>query len=305
MVPAGLLVSARLAGTEDVGAVVLLALIAPYVYALAVVASAAAASARRWALAGVAALCAVLGMAWSLPEFAAAQPIPPAANAPSAPRLRVLTQNLRVGNSHVAALADVVRRVAPDVLVLVELSEGNLDELARTAIFERYPYRIADPRGGGYGIGLFSRFPIHGEAVTAQNGLRIAEAVVDVAGRSVRVIGAHVLGARWVGGEAMRRQTGLLADHVRASSEAVVVAGDLNCGWNHAAFRDLLRTGLTDAAVDLGRGYVGTWPTFGPLPSIVRVDHLLVSASVIPLWVSTWKLRGSDHRGVAMEVALI
>ncbi len=298
---------ARLAGGEDQTAVVVLAFFAPVAHGVALVVASAAMTARRRSLAIAAGVSCVLGLSWSLTEFRAARPIPAAAAAaPSGARIRLLTQNLRFGNTRVESFADVIASSNADVVVLVELGEQNLEGLSHTGALDRYPFGVVDPRGGGYGIGLYSRLPMDNGEVTDYEGMRLAEAVIELPdGRRIRIIASHVLGARWTGGRSLHRQLRLISDRVSASAEPVIVAGDLNCGWNHAAFRDLLSRGLRDVAVERGRGYSATWPADWPIPPFLRIDHVLVSRDLIPRSVATLSPNGSDHRALVADLILI
>ncbi|MFC4561108.1 endonuclease/exonuclease/phosphatase family protein [Nocardiopsis mangrovi] len=83
---------------------------------------------------------------------------------------------------------------------------------------------------------------------------------------------------------------------------ARILAGDFNATLDHAALRDVLARGYTDAAAALGEGLRGTWPV-GPLPKIT-LDHVLVDARIGVGGVDTHEPAGGDHRAVSAELTL-
>lgn len=83
-----------------------------------------------------------------------------------------------------------------------------------------------------------------------------------------------------------------------------VLAGDFNASQDHAAFRRLLDSGLSDAA-RLGGAYrVPTWParttpTFG-----AQIDHVLVSRQFAADRPRFLDLADTDHRTLVVDLAL-
>jgi endonuclease/exonuclease/phosphatase (EEP) superfamily protein YafD len=85
----------------------------------------------------------------------------------------------------------------------------------------------------------------------------------------------------------------------------VIMAGDFNATWGHAPFRELLSAGLRDSHVDLGQGLSTTWPRGIPLlPSLFRIDHVLLSDGVEAVAVRNGEGPSSDHRPVIADLAL-
>ena len=123
--------------------------------------------------------------------------------------------------------------------------------------------------------------------------------------RSMNIVATHVP-APWPG-PARRWVAGLaeLGRAVRLETRPVVVAGDLNATWDHRPFRDLMRTGLRDAAIEGGHGGARTWPNDRRLvPPLLRLDHILVSGEVTVAGYRIGPGRGSDHRSVTAELAV-
>jgi endonuclease/exonuclease/phosphatase family metal-dependent hydrolase len=82
-----------------------------------------------------------------------------------------------------------------------------------------------------------------------------------------------------------------------------VLAGDFNATLDHAPFRQLLRLGYADAALQAGNALAPTW---GPLgrPAVITIDHVLVDRRCAVLASSVHAVPGTDHRAVYAEVQL-
>ncbi len=78
--------------------------------------------------------------------------------------------------------------------------------------------------------------------------------------------------------------------------------GDFNASYWHPAFRDLLRQGLTDAHMALGKGWSTSWPTDEFIPPFVRLDHTLTGNGLVSTDVDDFRLTGSDHAAFVVTV---
>ena len=304
--PAALLALARLLGAENQPISFLLVAAAPLVYLPTYLTLAAAIWARRWLLAAPAFTLVAASVIWFMPEYRfVAVESPPT---PDAARLRILTHNVRFGNDRLDLVTREIRNSDADVVILQEVGEGALETLERLDAFADYSHRIADPRGGGYGIGIWSRTPLVDAVILRPEGVAMPRATVSTAACPVRIYGVHLLSARWKGVNGLGRQFESLRTAVQGDHQAgypVIVAGDFNAVWSHQPFRQLLSTGLVDAAVELGQGWRATWPADTRyLPPALRLDHVLVSDLLTPQRVTVGAANGSDHRSVLVDVAV-
>lgn len=84
-------------------------------------------------------------------------------------------------------------------------------------------------------------------------------------------------------------------------SQAILL-GDFNACHDHREFRELLATGLTDAAQASGKGLAPTWPAGSRSPAFVALDHVLVTAGIQVRSFATINMPGTDHAGVVTEL---
>ncbi|HWM39207.1 MAG TPA: endonuclease/exonuclease/phosphatase family protein, partial [Streptomyces sp.] len=98
-------------------------------------------------------------------------------------------------------------------------------------------------------------------------------------------------------------------DRLRAYSTSrdgtpTVIAGDFNASQDHAAFRDVLHTGLNDAARLTGQSRTPTWPNNKARPMGAQIDHVLVSDPLTAVEARFLELPDSDHLAVLADVKL-
>lgn len=308
MTPAGLLVLARLGRQEENPVSFLLVAVAPLAYLPAYLALAGALVARRWLVAAVASVLVVSSVAWVLPGYRWWPTNPPAAAPDTAP-LRIFSHNVQFGNERFDSLVEEIRATTADVVILLEVSEGTLEALEQRGAFASYPHRIADPRGGGYGIGLWSRSPLVDAEVWRETGVAMPRATLELPGRlPVRIYAVHPLSAQWVGVGGLVDQFDTLQQELegeRRRGRAVVVAGDFNAVAAHLPLRRLLSGGLLDAAGELGQAWRATWPADRwPVRPFLRLDHVLVSDDLAPVALRVGPANGSDHRSLTLDVAV-
>lgn len=216
--------------------------------------------------------------------------------------LRVLTSNVEFGWA-TDSLITAVRRENPDVVFVVEC-ETTCDAALKRAFGPVYPYRQAVESSGSIGSVLLSRFPLRGtEGIPATMGM--PGAVADVAGHAVRLQLAHPMPPLPGQIDVWRRELGALRDfassHVRSPT---ILAGDFNASQDHAAFRDILDTGLRDAARLAGSDRTPTWPA-RTAPTIgAQIDHVLLSPDFSAGDARFLDLDDTDHRALVVDITL-
>ncbi|XVQ88564.1 endonuclease/exonuclease/phosphatase family protein [Microbispora siamensis] len=225
------------------------------------------------------------------------------------PALRVLSANLLHGSVPPAALVDLVRRLRPDVLTLQELTPEASAGLRAAGLTTLLPY--ADDRAAerSSGSGLFTRFPLRPEELTAFDGRRQAAGIVEVPGAGpVAVVSVHPCAPRY--SFRFRCWSKTLASLPGPGGSVRILSGDFNATLDHARVRRLLDAGYRDAADVTGNGLAGTWPyrrssDFGGLPvPPVTLDHILVDPRVAVRAFGVHRLPVTDHRAIFAELVL-
>lgn len=271
----------------------------PYVAAFSLVPLVAALVTRRWRAAVAAGVVVAVFGAFVVPRA-----IP--SGAPSdGDRLRVLSFNTKIGAGSVSELAALVRREKPDVLTVQELTPEWSAEFSALQLF---PYSALRALPGASGTGIWARYPLtDNRTVDPKSGFdqTVARLNVSVA-RTYEVVSAHPRPpifraeqfgspSRWVG-DLSRLPSAAKSGPVR------VMAGDFNSSFDHSPFRKLVDTGYVDAAAEVGKGLVPTWPMNGNKAPPVTLDHVLVDSRADASRFDAYTIAGSDHRAIVADL---
>lgn len=211
---------------------------------------------------------------------------------------------LNVGSTGVdpAALLGQARARDVDILALPELALEGLANLEAAGIGVDFPYRVIDVDGAGTGNAIFSRYPLLPMPRVPGTSFYQTRAVADVPGTGggIQLTSVHIDSPRLGHTPSWRAELDQLAGLQRGlpADRSSVLLGDFNAGHDHAAFRNLLAAGLTDAAGTAGMGLVPTWPINAPVPAFTAIDHILVSHGIRVVGFRTVEFPGTDHAAV-------
>jgi endonuclease/exonuclease/phosphatase (EEP) superfamily protein YafD len=207
--------------------------------------------------------------------------------------LRMTFANVDVSNHDHRATLDYLRGRDADVVGITELSPSWRAALA--PLLRSYPYRLAAVEDDAYGIGLFSRRPLHGRVVhLPADGPASVVASLRLAGRPVTLVLTHPhtpFGPH--AGGLHQRQLRALARARPGWGARAIVCGDLNTPPWSGPLRSLLdRAHLADS--HRGYGLESSWPSWG-WPLRVPIDNCLVSPGLAVTQRSRGPNIGSDH----------
>lgn len=305
LAPSATVAMARLTRRETRTSVLMLEALTPLLAAPALAAVGVAVATRRRAMTLVAGALVVSHVAWAAPDLYPARTLPEGVD--GAPRLRLFSANVRFTNPDMGGIAAEIRAADPDVVALQEISPFNLSRLEAEGVLADHPHQWVDARPDTYGTAILSRLPLEDTEQWRAGGLPMARATVVMGGRRLRLYDVHTRAPFGPGGAAdWERQLAALGEVAEREAAPLVLAGDFNATSSHRSFRRLLGTGLRDAHVERGRRFVATWPLdMRPLPPLVHLDHVLVSDDIAVLDVREGTGRGSDHRPVVVDLAVI
>jgi endonuclease/exonuclease/phosphatase family metal-dependent hydrolase len=99
-----------------------------------------------------------------------------------------------------------------------------------------------------------------------------------------------------------RRQLEAILDRIPRDRTPLVAVGDFNATPRWPAYRTL-RRGLRDGVAELGRN-PRTWAPMPWMPPLLRIDHAFVHGAARIVRSEAVVVRGSDHRGLLIDVAV-
>jgi endonuclease/exonuclease/phosphatase (EEP) superfamily protein YafD len=282
--------------------------VTPFVYFAVWPVAALALWRRKWLLAGVAVFLVAVHIAVTLP---AVWPRSTPAWASGAPSARVLVANVKADNPQVVDVAKQVAAADVDVLVLIEVTDWWIDQLDSSGAATRFPYRVLQPDSfSARGAAIFSRLPIEpGPVIDLGRGRRAPSGTITLDGGSeVTLFAVHLVSPyAKVREERWRENFDTLQRTIPTLEGAYVLAGDFNATRWHPFFGRLLDAGLTDAHEQVGKGLTRSWPTDKPkriIPTVMRLDHALMSDGVTATAVQDVAIPGSDHLGFVVDLAV-
>ena len=201
--------------------------------------------------------------------------------------LRIMSFNSGFANDNTEAIIQEVRRIDPDVAVLIELSEGK--RIVLQQLQDKYPHHV-DCIGTPYcHFAILSKSPIMSSDFKGLwNGPPLIRATLGGHFAGVHVVGVHSIRTPYI--RAQFGQMRELASYLNAFSGPLFVVGDFNA----TPFARVL--GLFAERTNLRRiTFLPTWPGQVELPQLA-IDHIFLSSGVRVLEAAKIGRRaGSDH----------
>jgi len=303
VLPGLLWAAARLFGWER-GYLVQVFAFTPYAAAWAWVPVVLAVLARKWLIAAVGVVAAVVLAVCVLPRAL------PSDRGPSGGvRLTVMTINVYLGTADPAAIVKLVRDNDVAVLAVQEFTPDSRAGLTAAGIDGLLPYQALAEEPGATGSGLYSRFPMadqgsrRGSGTSEQEGNQQTYATIRPPGAgAVFVESVHPMAPYAL--DALPSWKSDLADLPRAEPDGTprILLGDFNSTLDHKAVREVIAGGYRDAADVTGDGLTGTWGP-GPVPP-VTLDHVLADRRIGIQDVRVTDVTGSDHRSVLASLTV-
>jgi endonuclease/exonuclease/phosphatase (EEP) superfamily protein YafD len=225
------------------------------------------------------------------------------------PELSILIANVLQKNRDSKRLLELAETIRPDVILLCETDGWWTRQLE--VLNQAYPHVISRAQENGYGMNLFSRFPLHRPEVRflTDPGVPSFHAGMEVGGQIIQFYGVHPRPPGRMETGATPQDSGqrdaelvLIAREAREHAEPVIVAGDFNdVAWSHTTrlFQRISR--LLDPRV--GRGLYNTFHARTPLLRF-PLDHLFHSDHFRLADLRLLNSVGSDHFPVLVVLRL-
>jgi endonuclease/exonuclease/phosphatase (EEP) superfamily protein YafD len=272
----------------------------PFVMFSGVAAVLALVVARWWSGAAVAGALTVVLVLTQVPLYLGSA----RADGPST-AITLMTVNLHYGSGDAGGVVRLARNLDVDVLALEELTVDARNAMEDAGLDELLPHSVAAPDIGPRGNGIWSRHPL--DAVAVPDGFRRTPVAVevDVGEQTVFVAVVHPPSPFPANTAEWSAELGRLADWLGTIDGPAVVAGDFNATYDHRAFRDLLATGLRDAAEQVGAGFLPTYPAGRrQIPLLITIDHVLSGGGVVAVELERVDVVGTDHAGLVAVLAV-
>lgn len=238
--------------------------------------------------------------AWFLQPYGAGQTVPE--QEPLA-QVRVLTANLQFGRA-TEGLWEIMRGERPHLVAVQECDRRCAARLRQPRVRRAYPYQVITGNEPAEGSALLSVYPLR-DVQRVPGQLSMPSAVADIEGTDVRVQVAHPMPPMPDSTDSWRSELAALRAMAAARGDTrTIIAGDFNASQDHAAFRQILDTGMRDSARLTGRSRTPTWPAPLAPPFGAQIDHILLSERLTPVHTRFVELPRSDHQGLLADVRI-
>ncbi|MDG1510555.1 MAG: endonuclease/exonuclease/phosphatase family protein [Mariniblastus sp.] len=218
--------------------------------------------------------------------------------------LKIMSFNVLVINRNYQAVIDEVAEHDPDVVTIIEYSKKWDAELK--GLQETYPYSISNPRPHGFGVAIFSKYPLSDVQERQLPAINIdnpfLSAVVSFDEQTIRLAAVHTYSPTSRARMSFRNQQFTkVAELLGDLDMPTVVVGDFNCTpWSPYLKDFQAQTGLRDSR--RGFGNQATWPTQWKIFRI-PIDHAFVSPEICVHDRYVGNATGSDHLPIIVEVS--
>lgn len=219
--------------------------------------------------------------------------------------LTVMTLNMYYGEADADQIVAAVRDHGVELLAVQELTDEGVDALRRAGIEELLPHHALEPLDSSSGSGLWSTAALDAERAPDRFRHRQVAATATLAGRELFVASVHPVSPypddtpRW------SAEMGALDDWFGDVDGPAVILGDFNATPDHHQFRALLDTDLADAAIQVGAGWLPTFPAHRRrLPLLITIDHVLASDGIVATELDRLEIDGTDHTALVARLAV-
>ncbi|NYI70644.1 endonuclease/exonuclease/phosphatase (EEP) superfamily protein YafD [Naumannella cuiyingiana] len=212
--------------------------------------------------------------------------------------LRAATLNATRGWADPAGAARALGEA--DVAVITEATPEFVGALGE--LLPEHRYRLGEGAEGATGTVIISRWPLRelaAERLTFEQ--RVGEITLP-GGDKIIVAGIH--SANPMGTvDAWTSDAAAVRAMVRPWLGArLIMLGDFNATPSQYPMQRLYSDGLTDGVADAGAGWLATFPAMGPVPPLLRLDHVLTGPGLRTLRVETRQVTDADHLAVYAEI---
>lgn len=201
--------------------------------------------------------------------------------------------NVKENNRNILSVAEAALKSDADLLSFQELQQRTLlpmDSVLKTA----YPYSMQDLSIPGYGMAVYSKYPLIENKVIIEHDFPLLTGVLQVKGKSMQFISATTSSPKNSKGfNEQIKQFKILSSYADTISIPLLVMGDMNSvPWSVQITNFLKQTKLKDSRKNLSSTF--------PANSIfqIPIDYIFHSADLNCVNFGTLQQTSSNHLGI-------
>lgn len=223
-------------------------------------------------------------------------------------KFSVLIANVKMDNKEYQPMLDLVEKMSPDMVLVLEVTDLWEEQLR--VIKNEYPHTQEAVNNLGYGMSLYSKYPLAGMSVNYLNNEDVpsfSATIKLVSGKEIRVHTMHPpppLYYKDLPDNAGQEEKAMLkiGDKVLKSDLPSIVMGDFNdVAWSKTNNMTKAKGELRDVRV--GRGFYNSYDV-GNIFMRWPLDHIFLTKEFSLVKLERMPDIGSDHFPIYAEVVL-
>lgn len=205
----------------------------------------------------------------------------------------VLHFNVKENNKKITTVSEAALSSNADIVSMQELKENSLaiiDPLMR----EKYPFVLSDLTSQGFGMAIYSKYPIASTAVIKSHDFPLLTGIIIIRKDTLNFIAATTsTPTSEKDYDKQLKQFKFIAEQTNAVHGPLIVLGDMNAvPWSEQVESLLKTTGLKDSRKDLS----ATYPAQSPLQ--IPIDYIFHSSELSCAQFKTQGGTTSNHLGI-------
>ncbi|MFN3939056.1 MAG: endonuclease/exonuclease/phosphatase family protein [Chitinophagales bacterium] len=202
--------------------------------------------------------------------------------------------NVKENNKKILSVVKNAVESNADIISFQELRDVTLSSID-SVIKQSHPYSVSDLSIPGYGMAVYSKYPIQNSEVIIQKNFPLLYGVVQIQNRSVHFISATTATpTNDKDYNLQMKQFKLMAEYSNTVDSPLVVMGDMNAvPWSTQITAFLNSTDLKDSRKDLS----GTFPSQSLFVKI-PIDYIFHSPELFCEAFNTTGNTSSNHLGI-------
>ena len=187
----------------------------------------------------------------------------------------VLHFNVKEKNKNILSVAETAIQSDADMISLQELHASSLAAID-TVLRKKYPFVLSDVSIKGFGMAVYSKYPIDSGEARKQNDYVFLTGIIKVKDRMFRFISATTSTPTNEKDYSNQiKQFKFLTDYINSVDSAIIVMGDMNSvPWSEQIKTFMEYTQLADSRKDLSATYPAQSPFQIPIDYIFHSPEL-------------------------------
>jgi|GEM_PF-1254651 len=205
----------------------------------------------------------------------------------------VLHFNVKENNKQITSVAEAALASGADIVSMQELT-GNSFAIVDPLMREKYPYALSELSYPGFGMAVYSKYPIASTAVLASHDFPLLTGIIIISSDTLHFIAATTsTPTNDKDFQAQLKQFKFIAEEANKVTGQLIVMGDMNAvPWSEQVTSLLNTTKLKDSRKDLS----ATYPAQSPLQ--IPIDYIFHSAAITCEKFTTQGGTTSNHLGI-------